>query len=101
MRNVSKCSGVRFGLAVVLALGWLALIDAAALAQSDSIQVGTLPPETLTESQEMNGVNTIGGAVDFFSTQGITGTMEIGLTDPGTSNISDLVSASIIMNNPA
>jgi hypothetical protein len=72
---------------------FLTTLAAPAVAQSvsDSLKVGTNPIKFLTEGSEPNLVSSL----DIADSQGITGTETILLTEPGTSDISDIVTASI------
>jgi hypothetical protein len=65
-------------------------IPAVAAVVSDSLQVGT-NIVSLAEGTEPNLVSTL----DIADSQGITGTHTILLTEPGTSDLSDIVTASI------
>src|SRR5438874_6597342 len=91
-----KFIGAKLGLASALALGSLPMVGGEALAQavvSDTLQVGTQTPSTLFEGSELLSITQFATFSEFG--QNITGTRTIALTEPGSSNISDLVTATI------
>jgi len=91
--------GAKFGFATAVALGSLPMISAEALAvpcnQSDSLQVGTNTAEILCEGTEGPTHTISESAVFAQSSQSITGTEVIVLTEPGSTAISDIVTATI------
>jgi len=98
-----KFIGAKFGLATAVALGSLPMVGAEALAgpaiPSDTLQIGTLTPVQLFEGAE-GPTNTISSLIPFFIVpQFITGSQTIVLTDPGTQNISDIVTATVANAN--
>ena len=92
--------GARFGIATAIALGSLPMVGAEALAQlavqSDTLQVGTQPPSTLSEVPGESTLSVTQFAPFLESAgQNIFGVKRIALTEPGTLAISDIVTASI------
>src|SRR5215472_9091818 len=100
--TASGCSpkfiGAKLGVASALALGSLPMVGAEALATpaitSDTLQIGTLTPVTLFEGSEPGSISQ--GPVQITETgQFITGSRTILLTEPGSTSISDIVTATI------
>ena len=93
-----KITGAKFGLATAVALGTLPMVGAEALATpaipSDSLQVGTQAAATLLEGAETNFIQQAFGFIESPGQQ-ITGAGTIVLLDPGTTSISDIVTATI------
>ena len=93
-----KITGAKFGLATAVALGTLPMVGAEALATpaipSDSLQVGTQAAATLLEGAETNFIQQAFGFIESPGQQ-ITGARAIVLLDPGTTSISDVVTATI------
>ena len=93
-----KITGAKFGLATAVALGTLPMVGAEALATpaipSDSLQVGTQAAATLLEGAETNFIQQAFGFIESPGQQ-ITGARTIVLLDPGTTSISDIVTATI------
>jgi len=91
-------------LSTAMVAGLLCLSGGNALADpivSDTLQVGDQTAATLFEGSE-GPTNTISEGADFQqSGQSITGTQVIVLTEPGSQNISDIVSATITANDVA
>ena len=88
----------KMGFAAAFALGSLPMVGAEALAtaiESDSLQVGTLPVQHLFEGAEGNSIFS---GTSFTNPQEISGTKTIVLTEPGTQDISDIVTATINAN---
>ena len=94
----SKISGAKFGLATAVTLGSLPMLGAEALATpvpaSDTLQVGTQAAATLFEGAETNFIQQAFGFIESPGQQ-ITGAGTIVLLDPGTTSISDVVTATI------
>ena len=94
----SKISGAKFGLATAVTLGSLPMLGAEALATpvpaSDTLQVGTQAAATLFEGAETNFIQQAFGFIESPGQQ-ITGARAIVLLDPGTTSISDVVTATI------
>jgi hypothetical protein len=85
-----KIATTSCGVAIALLL---ASIAAPAVAASDSLQVGTQSPVFLSEA-EPNSISE--GALISEPGQNVTGTQVILLDEPGTSDISDIVQATIL-----
>ena len=91
-----KIASAKIGFATAVALSSLPMVGGEALATavgSDSLQLGTLTPQVLPEGPETNSISqSLGvslGSVD------ITETHTIVLTEPGSTAISDIVTATI------
>src|SRR5947207_2586284 len=93
-----KITGAKFGLATAVALGTLPMVGAEALATpaipSDWFQVGTQGAATLVRG---GGTKFIQQAFGFIGSPGqqITGAGAVVLLRPGTTSISDIVTATI------
>jgi hypothetical protein len=92
-----KFIGAKLGLASALALGSLPMVGAEALATpvstSDSLQIGTGPVVTALEGSE--GTPLSASTIIIESGQSVSGTREIVLTEPGSTSISDIVTATL------
>ena len=96
----SRRDRVKFGLIMALALGFLGIPTVAAMATvSDSLQIGALPIQTLTDGPGEPNQPLVEVATITESGQSIVGAWAVGLTEPGTTIISDAVFATITQVN--